>query len=621
MFILGIRNLRSIIYRIYLPGIFYQFLNRYVLCYELNNHWLDLIMSKIIKLFGNLAKSTLLAIAILSLLFNAFSIHVSASSTARVEEVDDDTAASVATRMPFKLGFEFQEISGLCEWALSDSRLQKKPIFSVKDKTGQKLWHLEIDTNDIEFVTEPFSHEQRDLLQQSVATIQLSLAKLVEMFNQKEGEASFEQWLEAIKLTLRDCDIMVDDEIMSKVALKTIKRPATADWVPRFSPQATVQHPLEFTIPLYFNLFGFDNPSYTLPFSASLPGIEYLKTAMREGNSVMFDKILANYNTKPGGFLFLHALTLVRMTPIEVGTDQSNLTETLTSLTHTHQVDIKSKLNLMSRRPFSLMWRDISESCLGMKYAELFYGMMSANNSFTACRVPELLQQTNYAEQFFDPFTGQTLDLSRLASNLDPTFYADNKIPIDSLLSRGVVSTTMIRNFKPDICFVRHRHNIVNTPTNCVLGTCSLRVRDVFNKYFSIAITSVEYPEDRCFLDLSTMTVESASFSYDVLSPPFFLDLENSMGRYNQALMPQDKKKYGEAIIEIRAIKDVAPRFFKKFGLSKDATPKFGKFLTDPGQISTQSLLLFNFLSEFSDENIRDFSVGLSYTLGSDRYH
>lgn len=36
-----------------------------------------------------------------------------------------------APGMKFKLGFEFQEISGLCPWALTSFHDQKKPLFSV----------------------------------------------------------------------------------------------------------------------------------------------------------------------------------------------------------------------------------------------------------------------------------------------------------------------------------------------------------------------------------------------------------------------------------------------------------------------------------------------------------
>ena len=66
-----------------------------------------------------------------------------------IEEIDDDAEKSKssmpnitatypseainffddqARRMPFQLGFEFQEIKGLCKWALANNTFQKKPF-------------------------------------------------------------------------------------------------------------------------------------------------------------------------------------------------------------------------------------------------------------------------------------------------------------------------------------------------------------------------------------------------------------------------------------------------------------------------------------------------------------
>ncbi len=577
-------------------------------------------MNKAKKLSNLLSHTAMIGCIAFNLLFCIFSVQASVA-TSVVEEVDEDVAASTAVRpiMPFKLGFEFQEVNGLCGWALNDSRLQKKPIFTVQDPTGHKLWHLELDTNDIEFVTEPFSYKQRPLLEQCTATIHQSFAKLVEMLNQQEEGVSFAQWLSVIQSTLgRRYNILVNDEMMSKVAQRTLQKPSE-DWAPKFSPQATIQHPLEFTIPLYFNLLGFDNPSYTLPFSASLPGVEFLKTAMREGDSAMFDKVISTYaNHKLSGFIFLHALTLISMTPIKVDTDQDILRETLDFLTKSHQVDVKSRLTLMSRRPFSLMWQDIQSTVNGVDYHDFFLKMMGANRSFTEWNVPELLEKTNYAEQFFDPSTGQALDCRGLIPNLAEEFYTTNQEVLNSLTHHGVVSTIMIRNFKRDIKFVSSR-SMMSTSSGPVVVQQSQPVKDTFNKYFSEALASVESPERRCFLDLNTMEVASSPFAYDVLSPPFFLDLENSMGRYKHEIS-RENEQYGEAIVEIRAIRDVAPRFFKKVRV-QGATPKIGTFLTDPSQIENQSLLLFRFLFEFSNENVRDFSVGLSYTLGNKGLH
>lgn len=53
---------------------------------------------------------------------------------------------------------------------------------------------------------------------------------------------------------------------------------------------------------------------------------------------------------------------------------------------------------------------------------------------------------------------------------------------------------------------------------------------------------------------------------HDALSPPWFLSLEDSMGKLNGDIQEEDKK-YGEAIIEVRGIKNVGAWFLKRAGL------------------------------------------------------
>lgn len=49
--------------------------------------------------------------------------------SAPVLSSDTDDCSSPALNIPFKIGFEFQEVNGLCPWALDNFHLQKKPIF------------------------------------------------------------------------------------------------------------------------------------------------------------------------------------------------------------------------------------------------------------------------------------------------------------------------------------------------------------------------------------------------------------------------------------------------------------------------------------------------------------
>lgn len=103
---------------------------------------------------------------------NLNSTYSSFSSSQRkngvtIEEVDDEIFLSSSSvqaeeiNMPFKVGFEFQEATHLCRWAEDDFEIQKKKLFEIFDiSTKRALWHLVIDSTDIECVTEPFSHTE-----------------------------------------------------------------------------------------------------------------------------------------------------------------------------------------------------------------------------------------------------------------------------------------------------------------------------------------------------------------------------------------------------------------------------------------------------------------------------
>ena len=96
----------------------------------------------------------------------------------------------------FKIGFEFQETTHLCPWAAEDPNIQNKSLFVFYDKeTNNELWHLVIDTNDIEFVTSPFFsnglqdtiHSQESLLSHCMERINDSVTILSDLFK-KENE-------------------------------------------------------------------------------------------------------------------------------------------------------------------------------------------------------------------------------------------------------------------------------------------------------------------------------------------------------------------------------------------------------------------------------------------------
>ena len=113
-----------------------------------------------------------------------------------------------------------------------------------------------IDSNDIEFVTEPFAFNERMLVQKSIQSISLSFSVLVELLNTNEAGTVFAQWTDCISTRLASEGYALEhDELMAVVAGRPIQKPSSATWTPEFSPQVTIQHPLELTIPLYFCLF------------------------------------------------------------------------------------------------------------------------------------------------------------------------------------------------------------------------------------------------------------------------------------------------------------------------------------------------------------------------------
>lgn len=81
------------------------------------------------------------------------------------------------------------------------------------------------------------------------------------------------------------------------------------------------------------------------------------------------------------------------------------------------------------------------------------------------------------------------------------------------------------------------------------------------------------------------------------------------MGAFKDDMSEQDKK-YGEAIIEVRNIKNVGHWFLKKTKLPSETE---GNFLKNPdGTLIEQSIKLFNFLKEFGTWlDIDDITLGM----------
>jgi hypothetical protein len=493
--------------------------------------------------------------------------------------------------MNFKVGFEFQEANNLCSWAENDFKAQKKPLFFLMDKVSlQPLWHVVIDTSDIEFVTRPFSYKEENALNNCIISIVQSVNKLEKLFSTVDS-ISFDQWTNKLKeiskglpfkLELTDNYPLVEHKMLTK----------PEQWKPTFMPQVTIQHPLQYTIALYFGLFGFDS-SKMIPFSASLPCRDLFLASQQQADSERFAACVAGYNNKMNGLVFLHALTLVEMTPIEIEDDAEFLQETLDCLEKFSQVDPKMKLTLMSRRPFSSMFADLN---IKGDYYRYFISAMSLNRNFmTTFKVPTLFNRANYAEQFFDPQTGSERSLLEYSGLFQADFFEKNKEVLTKLLERGIVSTAMIRNFKDT-------------------GHLEESLEEIFDNQYQNAIKTVQDPNKTYIIDIKELCVKDIPYAYDTLSPPCFLDSENSMGRFKDLFIDKEKK-YGEAIVEVRAIKHVQPWFLKKCGLQEDLS---GEFLVRVGDnLVEEANKLFIFLRKFgTEQQFNDiYYLGMPYAV------
>ena len=518
------------------------------------------------------------------------------------EEKSSNHSSSQSSNKPlmkFKLGFEFQDNNGLCPRAEHDFTLQKKSIFRVTESDKKDfLWKIVFDATDIEFVTKPFSYQQKDQLKISVETISKACKILERMLNGKE-EVNFCTWTQALKGNTKFKNLkIIESKRFKKVADMLLE--STVDNIQiRFTPQATIQHSLEFSIPLYFGLFGFNNLSGDLlAFSSSLPMKESFLKSQSEANFDLFRNVTNFYSTKLAGLIFLHAQTIFGMTPREEKSDTDFLKETLQLLTDFNQVDPKIGIKLMSRRPFSSMYNDIAQDS---NYKSSFLKLMAENASFR--EDVKLFNKTNYAEQFFHPETGGIISLEKFASFLKKDFYEENKTTIDDLLRKGVISTAMIRNLQTD----GDEDSILTK----IVKKC--------NNYLQDCLESVSKPRERVEINLllDTFINISSNYKHDVLSPPHFLEKDNAMGFYKN-----DKKidkKYGEAIIEIRNISNVQSWFLKKCGLNDEQIKKVdGDFMKKAGEdLKYQPILLFDFLNNFGQGNQFQeiYGLGMSFAV------
>ncbi|MGV8964242.1 MAG: hypothetical protein ACOH2V_12810 [Candidatus Saccharimonadaceae bacterium] len=756
----------------------------------------------------------------------------------------------------FCLSFEFQENSGLCPWALHKEYFLKRPLFSAHSvptfeqikpvwllfsqeriiehpllfekflslycthKT-KKLFHVEIDDKDIEFVTNKFYNcpQERLWLNLCIENILLSL-NILKGILKGHNTTTFAKWVEEFKneifskpspkipleniLILASNSGLEDLEIYSK----------SNNWAPKFSPQATIQHDLSFTIPLYFSLFGNGNPFFLtcLPYLDELSAAfinservikeemkdqdnlikksyenqhsllkklnkdneclhhklgnrnntlekvinqqrEALDQAFAEIDDELWESFNRKYVDKEMGLIFLHACTLLHMTPLEEKDgklsevtpkdmkdkekkhkDADFLNETLENYRKSNQIDAKSRLPLMSRRPFSEMLREIMEyltansssvileegfsdnvssdiehetneadiSLHGVvdnstsdgssstdeeavirniftnveretlssptnsailaesfnddysvvdendeffyddssdfddgavtnnsfydkgeesqsldlsyeaefdntpdtPYTSLFLGAMGPFKNKLFSEMIKNFYKTNYGEQFL--CNNAPLDLQYLLECFNDKFVSDNNSTLKELLKNGIITTVMIRNFKKDIT-IEPLEELGSSQE----GRSACDLLNKKNEFYRKSLSSVDSPTERYALTIDSisqkLSVSSLVSYFDSLSPPWFLELKNSMGRFREEEMKgQNSRSYGGAIIELRGIKKVDEWFitdeawFNKY--EDKAVEPSSSFLTQPEVEDTfvsQAMGLYDFLERF----------------------
>lgn len=578
------------------------------------------------------------------------------------EDEYEDPAQAIAS-MPFKLGIELQESGNRCPWAASNRAIQKKSLFFVKDlQSDRQLWKVVIDGKDIEFVLEPFSDSEEDLLNKAVrsvstackplmpkkftkyhltqalndpnvikmigtAAFELKIGVTLRTSENPELETSFDIWKTWLRKNKKYEDLSEEDSValwhsdsyqpikldslfrLAKITLKTPllfrgwlneiidplhKQAFTvqehADFFPlvqdqtinileekiRFQPQATIQYPLEYSIPLFFSLFGFNKESPII--TKLVPALPFLE----EISQIAEDKGMEKYCTKKTSLVFLHALTLSSI--ISNNNTDSTLLHNIYRRFEDGQVDAKGLLHFMSRRPFSEMWKNVKDQ--EDSFLVLYEDRMKKNRVFSqrffnlseSGEEIEWIRESypNYAEEFFSE--DRPTDLSYLVGLLNPNFVDENRDVLNSLLKKGILSTIMIRNFHPEKVGVR------------TLDGSEKTTQKIFDAYPQQSVQSIQDTKARYTLDLEDRWINEQVFQYDNLSPPWFLSDDDAMGFYKQSDM-QEIQKYGEAIVEIRMI--------------KNACFEPGLFLTRGGKkLLSDTNKLFSFLKEIHKEKI-----------------
>lgn len=171
-------------------------------------------------------------------------------------------------KMPFRLGIEF-ETGNLLSYEICDLyAYHKEPLFTCTNKEGKKLWHFELDCNDIEIVTVPFSQSQIDDLKECSATINKAFTILKKLVNDEGKKNTLREWFEKLK---ENGLFLYEEELFKKLENEFIFwKNGTQKWEGFLQPHSTIQMPLEYVVELSFELFKNETGTISI-FEASLP--------------------------------------------------------------------------------------------------------------------------------------------------------------------------------------------------------------------------------------------------------------------------------------------------------------------------------------------------------------
>ncbi len=541
------------------------------------------------------------------------------------------------TQNKFKIGFEFQESTHLCSWAKNNRKFQKVPLLEVWNVDDNKLWyHIEIDGDDIEFVTRPFTHNEEAQLALCIISIQDTLGVLKKLFCKYSSPIPLSKKQENNPITITFSEWFIElqkffagkslfeghlpqdieqrtGQIQSTMTLVFPEKEVDElnNWSPIFAPHVTIQHPLELTIPLYLSLLG-DDSSLII----ALPN----KGALSSTNWADFEEMCV---TKESGLIFLHAFTLLRMVPssveinrvpiiqnisslneIAAELDSELLKETKSQYISSGQVDIKGRLLIMSRRPFSELFKNVVDPNKFYQgsfknergensYIEAFSTAMNEYDYPHFENYMRLFSKVNYGEQFFLD-EGKPINLIGFTELFTNTFRKNNEQLLNELLREGIITIVMIRNFDEDIKIQNATSKALDNPI----------VIDLFegDNWYNLMLSTVESPNITYIIKYKDeLGILAKDFLYDMLSPGCFMHGDDSMGRIKD--MAEQDIAFGEAIIEIRAISSVNQWFLDLHNLF-DTYNKIDFFLTySYNDISNQAVQLWKFLKNFNTKD------------------